>query len=292
MLLLSPTASQRPNPAASLGSGRPPRASDPAITSSSDPDAPAPLARPKGRSPYGPHSLTPATMHSAARRPSHPLHASSGNDGGSCSSISSGGAFRGSAASLPKTPSLPPTDALASTAAAAGPAPRPLAARSASQHSATDAERIVHQGWLGRQRGGALRAWKAQWAVLRPSRLALYDDAAEYKPSLIIPFAGIIDAVEVERPADRRRGRCVFMVIGEEGGWRFDGGSEESVLRWLGAIKSLVARRKERVLLGEREDGEVKDEEGHREGAGKEIVNAVEGKYEKPESAATALPVR
>ena len=152
----------------------------------------------------------------------------------------------------------------------------------------------MHQGWLGLQRGGrALRPWSARWAVLRPSRLALYADAAEYKPSLIIPFAGIIDAVEVERPGDRRRGRCVFMVIGEEGGWRFDGGSEESVLRWLGAIKSLVARRKERALLGEREgDGDGKEEDEHGEGAGKEAVYVTKEKDEKPEGTATALPVR
>ena len=279
MILMSPTLTQRPNPMDSLGDALPPPSLDPVASSSSDADAPAPLTRPKGRSPYGPHTVSPAAMHSAARRPSHPLHPSSSNDAGSYSDVSESGAAGDG------------TGKAAGHAAGAGAgAGRPPPLRQASY----DAERVVHQSWLALHRPHHhLRPWKAQWAVLRPSRLALYNDDDEYQPSLIIPFASVIDAVEVDRPADKKKKRYVFMVIVEEGGWRFDGGSEEGVLRWLGAIKSLVAKRRERVLLGEKDgEGEEPKEGVAKDSPGKEAASVGKENEEKPESGATALPVR
>lgn len=104
--------------------------------------------------------------------------------------------------------------------------------------------------------------------MLRPKGLALYKDEDEYKALLIIPFENIIDAVDID-PISRSKRNC-FMVITEERNWKFCAMDEEGVMRWLGAVKSLVARRRA-ASLGEK-DGEVRGRVLSREVKGENVM--------------------
>ncbi len=121
-------------------------------------------------------------------------------------------------------------------------------ARNASQHSGfhvdQDDERVVWHGYLLclKSKGG-VRQWKRLWAVLRPKNLAFYKDEQEYAARLIIPLSNMIDAVEID-PVSRSKFHCM-QIIAEEKSYRFCAPSEEALARWLGALKSQLARRKE-----------------------------------------------
>ena len=80
--------------------------------------------------------------------------------------------------------------------------------------------------------------------VLRPKCLSLYKNEEEYSPLLIMPFSSILDVVEID-PISGSKKFCM-QIIGEERNYRFCATSEESLMRWLGAFKSLLARRKGR----------------------------------------------
>lgn len=123
----------------------------------------------------------------------------------------------------------------------------PGTARDASQHSGFhvdhDDERVVWHGYLLclKSKGG-VRQWKRLWAVLRPKNLAFYKDEQEYAARLIIPLSNMIDAVEID-PVSRTKFHCM-QIIAEEKSYRFCAPSEEALARWLGALKSQLARRK------------------------------------------------
>lgn len=199
----------------------------------------------------------------SARRPSHTMDYS-GPEHGSYSdfSDSAGPAARMSALSL----SYP--DARASTSSAGPPQvhsiygaipQRPSMARNPSQISQLgqiqdenrtaakqkeeDGERVVSHGWiyLLKTKSG-VRQWKRLWMVLRPKSLALYKNEEEYTAVLILPFPSIINAVEID-PISRSKRFC-FQIISEERNYRFCAPDEDSLARWLGALKSLLARRK------------------------------------------------
>jgi hypothetical protein len=110
--------------------------------------------------------------------------------------------------------------------------------------STPDHERVIYHGWLYvlKSKGG-VRQWKKVWVVLRPKALGLYKNEEEYSANLIIPFANIIDAVDID-PASKSKKHCL-QVISEEKNFRFSAPSEESLARWLGAFKSLLVKRKE-----------------------------------------------
>lgn len=300
MILMSPSIARRSNPLEqdNLSSNVPNRSDNVVGSSSSDPEAaPTTLNRPKGRSPYG-HS--PSTMHSATRKPSQAVHTHSGNEAGSFSDFSDTGFFPDSSLSLPK-PSVPSSHhdqaSTQSTASTTGTStvgadaiynpsspPRPLTTRKASHAStaapSSSSERIVYHGYLYLQRPShppGLRQWKTLWVVLRPKGLSLYKDEDEYKALYIIPFSSIIDAVEID-PISKSKESC-FMVITEERNWRFCAMEEQGLESWLGALKSLVARRREREIL----DGL---EERGRKLDGKDVVS---GEGMVPQA---ALPMR
>lgn len=121
-------------------------------------------------------------------------------------------------------------------------------ARNVSQasgfHIDQDDERVVWHGYLLclKSKGG-VRQWKRLWAVLRPKNLAFYKDEQEYAARLIIPLSNMIDAVEID-PVSRTKFHCM-QIIAEEKSYRFCTPSEEALARWLGALKSQLARRKE-----------------------------------------------
>ncbi|MCJ1411850.1 hypothetical protein MMC19_005942 [Ptychographa xylographoides] len=104
-------------------------------------------------------------------------------------------------------------------------------------------DRVIHHGYLLclKSKGG-VRQWKTLWAVLRPKTLAFYKNEDEYAAHLIIPLSSIISAVEID-PVSRSKRHCL-QIIAEDRSFRFCATGEEGLARWLGALKSLLARRK------------------------------------------------
>ncbi|KAL8951718.1 MAG: hypothetical protein Q9222_002331 [Ikaeria aurantiellina] len=108
-----------------------------------------------------------------------------------------------------------------------------------------DDERVVWHGYLLilKSKSG-VRQWKRVWAVLRPKNLAFYKSEEEYAALLIMPLSSIINAVEID-PVSRSKSHCM-QIIAEERNMRLCAPSEEALARWLGALKSRLALRKER----------------------------------------------
>ena len=129
------------------------------------------------------------------------------------------------------------------------PAVRPLLwARNVSQMSGfnieQDPERVVWQGHLlYLKTKGGVRQWKDLWVVLRPKNIAVYRDDSEYSPSFIISMSSVINAVEID-PLSRTKRHCL-QIITEEKSFKFCAHSEETLDKSLGALKSLLAKRKE-----------------------------------------------
>lgn len=132
-------------------------------------------------------------------------------------------------------------------ASSAGPRPS-ISARNGSQASGInlerDPDRILWQGWLWwfRSKGG-VRQWKHRWAVLRPRNLILYKDNSEYTVQFIIHMGMILNVVDID-PVSRTKTHCL-QVITEEKSYRFCTSDEESLVKCIGAFKSLLAKRKE-----------------------------------------------
>jgi hypothetical protein len=107
-------------------------------------------------------------------------------------------------------------------------------------------ERVIwhaHLYVLHSSRG--LRQWKLLWAVLRPKSLAFYKNEDEYAATLIIPLSSVIDAVDLD-PISRSKRHCM-QIIAEEKSWRVCAMDEEGLAKWLGALKSVLVRKKEGV---------------------------------------------
>lgn len=179
-------------------------------------------------------SIAPEKMHSA-RRPSHALQYS-GNEHGSFSDFSDTGGtvpppFQGSSASLPRNSQQNVNVSQVSNIGA-------------TPGAAPDDGRVIYHGWLYvlKSKGG-VRQWKKVWVVLRPRTLALYKNEEEYSANLIIPFASIIDAVDIDPPS--RSKKYCMQIISEEKNFRFCASNDDSLAKWLGAFKSLLVRRKE-----------------------------------------------
>ncbi|KAI4088619.1 MAG: hypothetical protein LQ344_005958 [Seirophora lacunosa] len=126
-------------------------------------------------------------------------------------------------------------------------APATTTARNASHSSGfqiQDEERVVWHGYLLILRSkGAVRQWKKVWVVLRPKNLALYKNEEEYAARLILPLSNVINAVEID-PLSRSKAHCM-QVIADDKTLRFSAPSEEALTKWLGALKSQLARRRE-----------------------------------------------
>jgi len=105
-------------------------------------------------------------------------------------------------------------------------------------------ERVIWQGYLYclKSKHG-VRQWKKLWAVLRPKNLAFYKDKEEYSARILIPMSMIINAVEID-PISKSKCYCL-QIITEDKNYRFCAPDEDSLEKWLGALKSLLAKRKE-----------------------------------------------
>lgn len=112
-------------------------------------------------------------------------------------------------------------------------------------HNPQEEERVVYHGWiyLLKSKSG-VRQWKKVWLVVRPKGLAIYKNEEEYTALLVLPFSSIIDAVEID-PISRSKTFCM-QIISEERNYRFCAIDEESLARCLGALKSLISKKKAR----------------------------------------------
>lgn len=133
-----------------------------------------------------------------------------------------------------------------------GLAARTLANRSASQVSINinpnvnveqDPDRVIWQGrlWMLRSKRG-VRQWKDMWGVLRPRNLILYKDESEYTAQWIVQLSAVVNVVDID-PLSRSKQHCL-QIITEEKSYRFCTHDEESLVQFIGAFKSLLAKRR------------------------------------------------
>lgn len=61
---------------------------------------------------------------------------------------------------------------------------------------------------------------------------------------MIIPFPSIVSAVEIDSPSRNKKRQFCMQVITEERNWRFCAQDEDDLARWLGSLKSLLAKRR------------------------------------------------
>ncbi|TVY43890.1 putative PH domain-containing protein [Lachnellula subtilissima] len=186
----------------------------------------------------------PRTKLGGPRKTSHTFDYS-GNELASHSDMSDNDFARAAGAS-----SLSITEeSLAVQAPGTGTGMRPmLGARNASQMSVLnpelDPERVVWQGHLLYLKSkNGIRQWKDLWAVIRPRNIQFYKNDSEYSTLVIIPLNSVINAVEID-PLSRTKRLC-FQVITEEKSYKFCARTEDGLNKCLGAIKSLLAKRKE-----------------------------------------------
>lgn len=107
-----------------------------------------------------------------------------------------------------------------------------------------DAERVLCHGWVYLLKSiSGMRQWKKLWMVLRPKSLALYKNEEEYSAVLVLPFSGIIDAVDID-PISHSKPYCL-QILTEEKNYRMCAPDEDNLAKWLGAFKSLLVKRKE-----------------------------------------------
>ncbi|KAI9846995.1 MAG: hypothetical protein M1837_003351 [Sclerophora amabilis] len=172
----------------------------------------------------------------------------SGNELGSYSDFSDG---PGGAGIRDSTVSLPRADGRNAGQSGVGTlyaAQQSSTARNVSHSSgidlALDEERVVWHGQLlCLTSKGGVRRWKSVWAVLRSRQLALYKNKDEYSAILLIPLSTIINAVEID-PISKSKAHCMQIILPNKT-YRFCAPDEEALMKWLGALKSLLARRKE-----------------------------------------------
>jgi len=91
---------------------------------------------------------------------------------------------------------------------------------------------------------GGGKKWKPVWAVRRPKSVAIYPNEQEYAPLHIIPFPSIVNAVEIDSPSKNKKRQFCMQIITEENSWRLCALDENDLTRWLGALKSLLAKRR------------------------------------------------
>jgi len=123
---------------------------------------------------------------------------------------------------------------------------RPDMMRNASQISgsdgAVDPERVIRQGWLQVliSKGG-VKQWKTLWVVLRPKNLSFYKNEQEYSTVKLFSMSSVIDAAEID-PVSRSKQFCLQLIL-EDKTYKCCAPDEESLAKWLGALKSVLAKR-------------------------------------------------
>ena len=177
----------------------------------------------------------------AQRRTSH-LNEYSGNELNTSHSDFSDapiGSFpKSGTSSLPRSSVLPPI--------ASDQNLRPEMARNATHMSgfnnSIDPERVVRQGWLLvlRTKGG-VKQWKNLWVVLRPKSLSFYKNEQEYSTVKLLSMSSVIDAAEID-PVSRTKQYCLQLIT-EDKIYKCCAPDEEALAKWLGSLKSVLAKR-------------------------------------------------
>lgn len=106
-----------------------------------------------------------------------------------------------------------------------------------------DLDRVIWHGWLWMLRSkGGVRQWKNMWAVLRPRNLILYKDESEYAVQWLVQLSAVVNVVDID-PLSKSKENCL-QIITEEKSYRFCAREEESLVQFIGAFKSLLAKRR------------------------------------------------
>ncbi|KAG6040449.1 hypothetical protein E4U41_000489 [Claviceps citrina] len=106
-----------------------------------------------------------------------------------------------------------------------------------------DPDRIIWQGWLWLLRSKrGVKKWKDMWGVLRPRNLILYKNESEYTAQWIVQLSAVVDVVDTD-PVSKSKENCL-QIITEEKSFRFCAHDEESLVQFIGAFKSLLAKRR------------------------------------------------
>ena len=212
-----------------------------------------------------PKTRTRESGNYAARQPSYAEYSGADRNSFSDFSDTAGPAARLSALSLAQTDPRPSTSSTQppqlNTIYGSAPARPSMGARNASQMSGLggltaedirraqnpqEEERVVFHSWtyLLKSKSG-VRQWKKVWLVIRPKGLVLYKNEEEYAALLVLPLESIIDAVEID-PISKSKTFCM-QILTEEKNYRFGALDEESLTRCLGALKSLLSKRRARL---------------------------------------------
>jgi hypothetical protein len=101
-------------------------------------------------------------------------------------------------------------------------------------------EKVIWQGWLSYHKSGAVKSWKDVWAVLRPKYLNFYKDQTEYKVLHIIYLRDIVEVMDI---SVKNKKRC-FQIITPLKRERLCTQDEETLIQFMGALKSQLARRR------------------------------------------------
>ncbi|EPS37378.1 hypothetical protein H072_8940 [Dactylellina haptotyla CBS 200.50] len=101
--------------------------------------------------------------------------------------------------------------------------------------------RVVWHGYLYvlKSKSG-IRQWKKIWVVLRPRNITFYKNDEEYRPLKLVPLENVVDVVEID-PISKSKQHCMQMIL-EKKSYKFAAGTEENLTKWLGAIKSTLAK--------------------------------------------------
>ncbi|KAK8915448.1 putative PH domain-containing protein PB16A4.02c [Metarhizium anisopliae] len=102
-------------------------------------------------------------------------------------------------------------------------------------------DRVIWQGRLWQLRSRGVRPWRGMWGVLRPRNLILYKDQDEYTAQLILELSAVVDVVDTD--SVKNKDNCV-QIITEEKSYRFCFHEEETLVQFIGAFKSLLAKRR------------------------------------------------
>ena len=120
--------------------------------------------------------------------------------------------------------------------------PSPTTTRLRAASVLRDPERVLCEDYLQCLRTkGSVRQWKRLWVVLRPKSITFYKDLQEYSAVRIIPMSDVINAAEIE-PISRSKMFCLQIIADKS--YRLCAPNEETLARWLGALKSIVVAHK------------------------------------------------
>ncbi|KAJ6520918.1 pleckstrin-like protein [Mycena vulgaris] len=123
---------------------------------------------------------------------------------------------------------------------------------SAKSH-AVDPAKTILSGYLMKC-GSKRRNWRKRWFVLTGEQLVYSGSHMDTKPHRRFPFAEILDALEYDLPANRQNPALMapptdandahtFKIVTTKRTLLLCAPSEEDEIKWLGAVRALIARR-------------------------------------------------